>query len=56
MTAANRRNPPQCVDSKIHHNNLCNNILAKIQANHAGCDDAIMLVRSLGGKEKQKGI
>lgn len=22
ITASNRRNPPQCVDSKIHHNNL----------------------------------
>ena len=27
VTAANRRNPPQCVDSAIHHNNLLNNIL-----------------------------
>jgi len=25
VTAANRRNSPQCVDSKIHHNNLINN-------------------------------
>jgi branched-chain amino acid aminotransferase group I len=38
-----RRNPPQCIDSKIHHNNLINNILAKIEANAAGVDDAIML-------------
>lgn len=38
-----RRNPPQCIDSKIHHNNLINNILAKIEANAAGADDAIML-------------
>lgn len=43
ITAANRRNPPQCVDSKIHHNNLINNILPKIQANYAGAQDAIML-------------
>ena len=28
---------------KIHHNNLINNILAKIEANNAGVDDAIML-------------
>ena len=42
-TAATRRNPPQCVDSKIHHNNLINNILAKIEANAAGADDALML-------------
>ena len=38
-----RRNPPQCIDSKIHHNNLINNILAKIEANYAGVDDAVML-------------
>ena len=43
VTSGIRRNPPQCVDSKIHHNNLINNILAKIEANVAGVDDAIML-------------
>eukprot|EP00051_Salpingoeca_urceolata_P029203 m.489231 g.489231 ORF g.489231 m.489231 type:complete len:569 (+) comp26517_c0_seq1:88-1794(+) len=43
ITAANRRNPPQCVDSKIHHCNLINNILPKVQANLAGAADAIML-------------
>lgn len=43
ITSAIRRNPAQCVDSKIHHNNLINNILAKIEANVAGVDDAIML-------------
>ncbi len=43
ITSAIRRNGPQFVDSKIHHNNLINNILAKIQANHAGADAAIML-------------
>ena len=43
ITASVRRNTPQCIDSKIHHNNLINNILAKIQANLAGVDDAIML-------------
>jgi branched-subunit amino acid aminotransferase/4-amino-4-deoxychorismate lyase len=32
-----------CIDSKIHHNNLINNILAKIEANVAGVDDAVML-------------
>ena len=31
------------LDSKIHHNNLLNNILAKIEANYCGADDAIML-------------
>jgi len=43
ITSAIRRNSPQCIDSKIHHNNLINNILAKIEANVAGCDDALML-------------
>ncbi len=37
------RNAPKFLDSKIHHNNLLNNILAKIQANISGCDDALML-------------
>ncbi len=43
ITASVRRNPPMCIDSKIHHNNLINNILAKIEANVAGVDDAVML-------------
>ncbi len=43
VTAATRRNSPQCLDSKIHHNNLLNNILAKLEANAAGVDDALML-------------
>jgi branched-chain amino acid aminotransferase group I len=43
ITAAIRRNGPQFLDSKIHHNNLLNNILAKIQANLAGAEDALML-------------
>ncbi len=43
ITSAIRRNPSQCIDSKIHHNNLINNILAKLEANVAGVDDAIML-------------
>lgn len=43
ITSAIRRNTAQCIDSKIHHNNLINNILAKIEANVAGVDDAIML-------------
>ena len=43
VTANIRRNSPLCLDSKIHHNNLINNILAKIEANNANVDDAIML-------------
>lgn len=43
ITASVRRNSPMHIDSKIHHNNLINNILAKIEANIAGADDALML-------------
>jgi branched-chain amino acid aminotransferase len=43
ITSSMRRNNPQFLDSKIHHNNLLNNILAKIQANVAGADAAVML-------------
>ncbi|MEZ4886889.1 MAG: aminotransferase class IV [Chitinophagales bacterium] len=43
ITSSIRRNPPSCIDSKIHHNNLINNILAKIEANLAGVHDAVML-------------
>jgi len=43
VTASTRRNTPQCLDSKIHHNNLLNNILASIEANVANVDSAIML-------------
>jgi len=43
VTSSTRRNTPQCLDSKIHHNNLLNNILAAIDANVAGVDSAVML-------------
>ena len=43
VTASTRRNTPACLDSKIHHNNLLNNILASIEANVAGVDSAVML-------------
>ena len=43
ITASVRRNSPSTLDSKIHHNNLLNNILAKIEADVAGADDAVML-------------
>ena len=42
-STSQRRNGPQFLDSKIHHNNLLNNILAKIQANVAGKDAGLML-------------
>ncbi|RDX80192.1 Branched-chain-amino-acid aminotransferase-like protein 2 [Mucuna pruriens] len=43
VAATTRRNSPNNLDSKIHHNNLLNNILAKIEGNNAKADDAIML-------------
>lgn len=43
ITSHVRRNSPQFLDSKIHHNNLLNNILAKIEANYCNADDAVML-------------
>lgn len=44
-TSSIRRFPPDCMDPKIHHANLIQSILAKIEANHAGADDALMLDR-----------
>src|ERR1700756_3881314 len=43
ITSSVRRPAPDCLDPKIHHNNLLTSILAKIEANVAGADDAIML-------------
>jgi branched-chain amino acid aminotransferase group I len=43
ITSAVRRAPPDVLDSRIHHANLVHNILAKLQANAAGADDAILL-------------
>jgi branched-chain amino acid aminotransferase len=43
ITSSIRRFPPDCLDPKIHHNNLIQSILAKIEANVAGADDALML-------------
>ena len=43
ITSQIRRIPPQCLDQKIHSCNQLNSILAKIEANHAGADDALML-------------
>ena len=43
ITSTIRRNSPLFLDSKIHHNNLLNNIQAKIQANVANVDAALML-------------
>jgi branched-chain amino acid aminotransferase len=43
ITAAVRRPAPDVLDPKIHHNNLINSILAKLEANVAGADDAVLL-------------
>lgn len=43
ITSTQRRNGPAYLDSKIHHNNLLNNIIAKMQANVAGVNAAVML-------------
>jgi branched-chain amino acid aminotransferase len=43
ITSSVRRPQPDCLDPKIHHNNLLPSILAKIEANAAGADDAVML-------------
>jgi branched-chain amino acid aminotransferase len=43
VTSSVRRSAPDSLDPKIHHNNLLTSIMAKIEANVAGADDAVML-------------
>lgn len=43
ITSSVRRPPPDVMDPKVHHCNLIPSILAKIEANLAGADDALML-------------
>jgi branched-chain amino acid aminotransferase len=43
ITSKTRRPPPNVLDARIHHANLLNSILAKIEANNASADDALML-------------
>jgi len=43
ITSKIRRPPPEILDARIHHANLLNSILAKIEANSAEADDALML-------------
>ena len=43
ITSKIRRPPPEVLDARIHHANLLNSILAKIEANNADVDDALML-------------
>ncbi len=41
--AETRRTPAECLDPAIKSLNYLNNILARIEANRAGCDEALML-------------
>jgi branched-chain amino acid aminotransferase len=43
ITSKVRRPPRDVLDARIHHANLLNSILAKIEANNVGADDALML-------------
>src|SRR5262249_46284373 len=43
ITSKIRRPTPDVLDARIHHANLLTSILAKIEANNAGADDALML-------------
>lgn len=43
ITSSVRRFSPDTLDPRIHHNNLLPSILAKIEANASGADDALML-------------
>src|SRR5689334_11874379 len=43
VTSKIRRPSAEVLDPRIHHANLLNSILAKIEANKAGADDALML-------------
>ena len=45
ITSSVRRFDPDTLDPKIHHANLLQSILAKIEANAASADDAVMLDR-----------
>ena len=46
ITAQQRRNNPTIVDPQIKSLNYLNNILAKMEANYAGAQEAIMLAQS----------
>ena len=43
ITASVRRTAVECLDPKIHSSNQLGQILAKLEANHAGADEALML-------------
>jgi branched-chain amino acid aminotransferase len=41
--AQTRRTPAQCLDPKVKSLNYLNNIMARMEASRAGCDEALML-------------
>jgi branched-chain amino acid aminotransferase len=43
VTSGLRRAAPDSLDPKVHHNNMLTSILAKVEANVAGADDALLL-------------
>lgn len=43
VSVSTRRNSPQCLSPNIKSLNYLNNILARIEVNHAGADEGIML-------------
>src|SRR6266516_7861564 len=43
ITSKILRPPPEVLDARIHHANLLNSILAKIEAHNSRSDDALML-------------
>jgi len=43
VTSSLRRMPAQCLDPKLHTLNQLGQIMAKIEANHSGADEALML-------------
>ena len=45
ITAATRRMPPDTLDPKIKSLNYLNNVMAKLEAIHAGCLETVMLNR-----------
>ena len=55
ITSSIRRFPPDCLDPKIHHNNLLQSILANIEANVAGADtaDLVQELRELEGERRE---
>src|SRR5438045_2134242 len=57
ITSKFRRPSPEILDARIHHANLLNSILAKIEANSAEADDALMLdTRRFGAETNETNV